>query len=136
MNEAGKQPAMNLSLARVYFKHSDPMVAQRTWQHVLDEIIKLKSGPTQYRWQSAAKDKAYDLIRSRLLIETQAEHFLEVLKSGTVSTNAYLRKTHNFALDMSWLPAPVILAGSGPQSTSKTNAQSPWRNTDRSSPPR
>jgi len=25
MNEAGKQPAMNLSLARVYLKHSDPM---------------------------------------------------------------------------------------------------------------
>ena len=30
---------MNLGLARVYLKHSDPMVAQRTWQHVLDEIV-------------------------------------------------------------------------------------------------
>jgi hypothetical protein len=108
MNEAGKQPAMNLGLARVYLKHSDPMVTQRTWQHVLDEIIALKSGPTQYRWGTAAKDKAFDLIRSRLLIETQAEHFLQVLKKGTVSTNAYLRKTHNFALDMNWLPASVI----------------------------
>jgi integrase len=108
LNEAGKQPAMNLGLARVYLKHSDPMVSERTWQHVLAEIIKLKSGPTQYRWQSAAKDKAFDLIRSRLLIETQAEHFLEVLKQGTVSTNAFLRKTHNFALDMNWLPVPVI----------------------------
>jgi integrase len=108
INEAGKQPAMNLGLARVYLKHSDPMVSERTWQHVLDEIIKLKSGPTQYRWQTAAKDEAFDLIRSRLLIETQAEHFLAVLKKGTVSTNAYLRKTHNFALDMNWLPATVI----------------------------
>jgi integrase len=108
MNESGKQPAMNLSLARVYLRHSDPMVSQRTWRHVLDEIIKLKTGPTQYRWQNAAKDKAFDLIRNRLLIETQAEHFLTVLKKGTVSTNAFLRKTHNFALDMSWLPAPVI----------------------------
>jgi predicted ATPase len=108
LNEAGKQPAMNLGLARVYLKHSDPMVAQRTWQHVLDEIVKLKSGPTQYRWQTASRDKAFDLICSRLLIETQAEHLLEVLKKGTVSTNAYLRKTHNFALDMNWLPATVI----------------------------
>jgi integrase len=108
LNEAGKQPAMNLSLARVYLKHSDPMVAERTWQHVLDEIAKLKTGPTQYRWKTAAKDKAFDLIRHRLLIETQAEHFLSVLKKGTVSTNAYLRKTHNFALDMNWLPACVI----------------------------
>ncbi len=108
LNEAGKQPAMNLGLARVYLKHSDPMVSQRTWQHVLHEIIKLKSGPTRYRWQSASKDKAFDLVRARLLIETQAEHFLQVLKKGTVSTNAYLRKTHNFALDMNWLPVCVI----------------------------
>jgi integrase len=108
LNEAGRQPAMNLGLARVYLRHSDPLVAQRTWQHVLEEIIKLKCGPTQTRWKVAAKDKAFDLIRRRLLIETQAEHFLEVLKQGTVSTNAYLRKTHNFALDMNWLPATVI----------------------------
>ena len=31
LNEAGKQPAMNLSLARVYLRHSDPMVSERTW---------------------------------------------------------------------------------------------------------
>ncbi len=108
MNEAGKQPAMNLGLARVYLKHSDPLVTQRTWQHVLEEIIKVKSGPTQYRWQSASKDKAFDCIRSRLVIETQGEHFFETLKKGTVSTNAYLRKVHNFALDMNWLPVPII----------------------------
>jgi hypothetical protein len=108
LNEAGKQPGMNLILARVYLRHSDPMVSQRTWQHVLGEIIKTKSGPTQYRWQSAAKDKASDRIRDQLLIETHAEHFLEVLNKGTVSTNAFLRKMHNFALDMNWLPASVI----------------------------
>jgi integrase len=67
-----------------------------------------RPGPTQYRWQTAAKDKAFDLVRSRLLIETQAEHLLAVLKKGTVSTNAYLRKVHNFAVDMNWLPATVI----------------------------
>src|SRR6266850_2818182 len=37
-----------------------------------------------------------------------AEHFLAVLKKGTVSTNAFLRKTHNFALDLNWLPTVVI----------------------------
>jgi hypothetical protein len=50
MNDAVRQPAMNLSLARVYLRHSDPMVSQRTWQHVIDEIIKPKSGPTRIRW--------------------------------------------------------------------------------------
>ena len=108
MNEAGKQPAMNLSLARVYLRHSDPMVSVRTWQNVLDEIIAIKTGPTQARWKSAAKDKAFDLIRHRVLIETQGEHLLAVLRTGTVSTNAFLRKVHNFAVDMNWLPATVI----------------------------
>jgi integrase len=108
MNEAGKQSAMNLSLARVYLRHSYPMVSVRRWQNVLDEIIGIKSGPTQARWKSAAKDKAFDLIRDRVLIETQAEHLLAVLRAGTVSTNAFLRKVHNFAIDMNWLPATVI----------------------------
>jgi hypothetical protein len=35
MNEACKLPAMNLGLARVYLKHSDPLVATRTWQHAI-----------------------------------------------------------------------------------------------------
>ena len=108
MNEAGKQPAMNLSLARVYLRHSDPMVSVRNWQHVLDEIIGLKTGPTQARWKSAAKDKAFVPLLPRILIETQAEHLLAVLRVGTVSTNAFLRKVHNFAVDMNWLPATVI----------------------------
>ena len=108
MNEAGKQPAMNLGLARVYLRHSDPMVTTRTWQNVLEEIIGLKTGPTQARWKSAAKDRAFAPILSRVLIETQAEHMLAVLRTGTVSTNAFLRKVHNFAVDMNWLPATVI----------------------------
>ena len=108
MNEAGQQPAMNLSLARVYLRQSDPMVSVRTWQNVLDEIIGLKTGPTQDRWKSAAKDKAFVPLLQRVLIETQAEHLLAVLRAGTVSTNAFLRKVHNFAVDMNWLPATVI----------------------------
>jgi integrase len=108
MNEAGQQPAMNLSLARVYLRHSDPMVSQRTWQHVLEEIINVKSGENQHRWKTAAKDEAFDSIRKRPLIETQSEHLLHVMQRGTVSTNVYLRRVHNFALDMNWLPASII----------------------------
>jgi integrase len=43
-----------------------------------------------------------------VILETQAEHFLKVLEQGTVSTNTYLRRIHNFALDMNWLPWPVL----------------------------
>jgi integrase len=37
-------------------------------------------------------------------LETQAAHFLKVLENGSISTNIYLRRIHNFALDMNWLP--------------------------------
>ena len=50
MNQASQQPAMNLSLAKIYLRHGDPLVAERTWQTVLDEIIRTKTGENQKRW--------------------------------------------------------------------------------------
>jgi integrase len=92
----------------VYWKAGDPVAASRTWQDVMNEIPKLKEGETQHRWLTAIKDKALDSIRKMVVLETQAEHFLKVLENGTVSTNTYLRRIHNFALDMNWLPWPVL----------------------------
>lgn len=54
-------------------------------------IIAIKTGPTRARWKSAAKHKAFDLIRDRVLIKTQPEHLLAVLRSDTVSTNENAR---------------------------------------------
>ena len=107
-NETDEAPAFSLHLARVYWKAGDPTAAQRTWQHVMDEIPKLKTGDTKHRWLTAIKDKSLDSIRDLVVLETQAEHFLKVLENGSVSTNIYLRRIHNFALDMSWLPWPVL----------------------------
>ena len=73
LNEAGQQPAITLSLARVYLRHSDPLVSTRTWQHVMDEIVRTKSGENQNRWHTAAKSKSFDSLRHRVLIETQGE---------------------------------------------------------------
>lgn len=42
------------------------------------------------------------------LVETRAEQFWKVLNTGTVSTNGFLRRMHNFALDMNWILAPII----------------------------
>jgi len=107
-NENEKAPAFSLHLARVYWKAGDPAGATRTWQHVMDEIPKLKKGNTRQRWLTAIKDKALDSIRNMVVLETQAEHFLKVLEKGSVCTNIYLRRIHNFALDMNWLPWPVM----------------------------
>jgi integrase len=99
---------MNLQIAQVYLQHGDATMAQRTWQNVMDAMAPLKTGPTQSRWTAAMRDKAFDLIRSRKLIETSSEHFLQVLNTGTISTNMFLRRLHNFAVGMHWLPWPVL----------------------------
>jgi integrase len=49
------------------------------------------------------------------LIDTRAEHFLSLFNTGTVSTNIFLRRLHNFALDMNWLPAPIIVRRQWPK---------------------
>ena len=118
-NEAELQPAVNLQIARAYLAASDSGVSTRTWQFVMDEMGKLKKGPTLERWGRATKDPAFDPIRTITVIETRPEHFLRVLELGTVSTNIFLRRIHNFALDMTWLPWPVIVKRQWPKATFK-----------------
>jgi integrase len=107
-NNADRQPAMNLQIAQVYLQHGDPALSARTWQNVMEQIVAVKSGETLLRWQAAIRDKAFDLLRHRKLIETTAEHFLTTMKAGTISTNVYLRRVHNYAVNMHWLPWPVL----------------------------
>ncbi len=75
-NEAVRQPITNLSIARAYLMVSDAKAATRTWQEVMEEILKLKHGETETRWNTAVKDKALDGIRKLPVLETRAEHFL------------------------------------------------------------
>lgn len=107
-NEAEKQPSIALQIGRTYIVASDPDMATRTWQFVMDEIVKLKQGETQRRWLVAIKDKAFNSIRNVPVIETRPQHFLRVLESKKVSTNVYLRRIQNFALDMNWLAWPIL----------------------------
>jgi integrase len=44
----------------------------------------------------------------RIIIETPGELLLKVLQTGKVSTNVFLRRLHNFCVDMNWLPWPLI----------------------------
>ena len=107
-NEAQHQPFINLQIARAYLQASDPAVATRAWRLVMEEVTNSKRGDTQVRYVAAMRDAAFDIIRDRPILETRAEHFLRVLEAGTVSTNVFLRRLHNFALDMNWLPWPVL----------------------------
>jgi integrase len=107
-NEAEKIPAANLPMAKVYANAADPMLSKRTWRGTFEQIIKLKHGENRVRWGRAMKDRAFKGIMDLSLIETRADNFLAVMNAGTVSTNVFLRRLHNFALGMGWLLAPVL----------------------------
>jgi len=107
-NEAQQNPLINLQIARAYLAAGDPEAVRRTWRTVMEEITRTKMGEARHRWETAVKDHAFDTIRDRIILETHSEHLLRVLEAGTVSTNVYLRRLHNFALDMNWLPWPVV----------------------------
>jgi integrase len=107
-NEAFRQPVLNLQIARTYLSATDANAAKRTWQTPMDEMTATKTGNTKERYERAMRDEAFDSIRNLPILETHAEHFLKVLRDGTVCTNVYLRRIHNFALDMDWLPKTIL----------------------------
>ena len=108
-NEAAHQPLINVQIARAYLAASDVQVSTRTWSAAMTEMLKARPGEsTRQRYERAFKDKAFDSLRSWPILQTRPEHFMRVLEAGRVSTNNNLRRLHNFALAMTWLPWPVL----------------------------
>ena len=120
MNETERQPCISLGLARVYLNATDPKLATRTWQEVMEDIVAKKKDETRRRWETAIKDKNFDCIRNLRVAETRPEHFDRALSDGKVSTNVYLRRIHNHALGMEWLLKSVIPRLQWPKPVFKT----------------
>jgi integrase len=108
MNETERQPSISLGLAKVYLNATDPKLATRTWQEVMEHIVAKKKDETKHRWETAIKDANFDCIRKLHVAETRPEHFDRALADGKVFTNVYLRRIHNHALGMEWLLKSVI----------------------------
>jgi integrase len=107
-NQAEIQPALNLQLAKAYLAGIDSGITTRTWADAMTALMDMKQPANRQRWERAAKDKAYAPLLPKVITETNGEVLLKVLKAGTVSTNIYLRRLHNFCLDMNWLPWPLV----------------------------
>ena len=74
----------------------------------MDALQKSKtswSQSTQDRYLSSISEKKLDQIRELPLIETRPEHFLDVIREDTASTNIFLRRLHGLAVGVKWLPA-------------------------------
>jgi hypothetical protein len=126
-NEAHRQPVLNLHIARTYLTATDPEIAKRTWQAPMDEMTRTKTGPTLIRYKRAMQDRAFDIIRDLPILETHSAQFLKVLDAGSVATNVFLRRLHNFALDMSWLPWPVLAKKQWPKVRFKEKRAITWK---------
>jgi integrase len=110
-NEAEFQPAFNAQLARTYLAAGDAVIGQRTWQLVMDTLLRTKersSASCRARYERAIKQKSFNTLRSLPLLQTRPEHLLGAIERGTVSTNMFLRRLHSFALKMGWLPWPIL----------------------------
>ena len=50
------------------------------------------------------QSRSFDAIRSKKLMETTAVDLLAILNGGKVSVSHYLKRLHNLALSLGWLP--------------------------------
>ena len=117
LNEGTRDAQVSREVGLAYLSCSDPEARKRTWAWVFEQILSTKSKDTDNhrRWQVAIKDKAFNSIRTLPLVDTRAQDFLTVLEKGKVSTNVFLRRVHNFVLDMAWLARPIIVKRQWPQ---------------------
>ena len=81
-NEAAQAPRLNLALARTYLSAHDQRMVERSRAEVMVEIIQRAKPNSRSRYERAMRDKAFELIRARKLVETTAEDFLTVLRLG------------------------------------------------------
>lgn len=108
MNESHRQPALNLRLGQTYLSAHDPKLVERTWQAVMDEMATHGLQSTQTRCKRAFISKAYDRIRRKALVETTGDDLLAIIHSSGNSVAHYLRRLHNLAGDLGWLPWPIL----------------------------
>jgi integrase len=120
MNESHRQPTLNLNLARAYLAAHDPKMAKRTWQAVMDEMATHGIPTTQHRCARGFRSKAYDSIRNKPLVQTTGENLLAIIHANGNCVAHYLRRLHNLALDVGWLPWPILAKRAWPKIRSQS----------------
>ena len=68
MNDTERQPGISFGLARVYLNATDPKLAKRTWQEVMENIVSKKTDETRRRWEVAIKDRNFVFNHGKWLI--------------------------------------------------------------------
>src|ERR1039457_6350664 len=107
-NEAQRQPMLNLHLARAYLTASDPAFVERPWQTVMDQLQSRGKDSSRERYANVFKSSAFDGLRHKKLLETTTDDFLAMFKDGKVSIVCFLKRLHNFAVNLGWIAVPIV----------------------------
>ena len=107
-NVAAQNPLLNRAMAKTFLAAHNPKMLERTWSEVFKAFASRGRESSQERSRRAAASRSFDLIRDKVIIETEAEDLLAVLQGGGAATNNYLRRFHNHALNLGWLLGPIL----------------------------
>ena len=66
--------------------------------------------PARTRYQRALNSAAFATLRQKKIIDTTPDDLRAVLADNKPSTNHFLRRMHNLAVGLGWLPWPIIPA--------------------------
>jgi integrase len=108
MNESHRVPIINLNLARAYLVAHDPKMVTRTWQHVMNESATHGVLSTQETYVRHFRNKAFDSIRHRPLVQTTGEELLAVIHANGNCVAHYVRGLHSLAIGLGWLAWPIL----------------------------
>ncbi|HEY5892332.1 MAG TPA: hypothetical protein VIT91_03795 [Chthoniobacterales bacterium] len=81
----------------------------------MDELCMHGRESSKDRSRRACASKTFDSIRDKVLFETTSEDLLRVLHAGGTATNNYLRRLHNLALNLGWLPWAILVKNAWPK---------------------
>ena len=109
-NEAAESPDRSFRVGVAYLSAANPEAEKRTWADVISTYAAAhpEGSSTRVRIERAGKDKAIAPLLKLPLLRTHAEDIFSALNRGAVSTNTYLRRFQNFAVDSGWLPKQIL----------------------------
>jgi hypothetical protein len=107
-NEAVRVPVINLKMAEAYLTVHNPKMLTRTWTDVMEQMCRRGKPSTQVRCRRVFRSDHFDPIRDKVLVQTTADDLLAIINTSGNSIVHYLRRLHNFAIALHWLPWPAL----------------------------
>jgi len=72
-NQALRQPALNLQIAKAYLAGTDNGVSTRTWLNAIESLTSTKHDANKARWQNVVKDSALASLLPQIVSLSNAE---------------------------------------------------------------